>query len=105
MPGIDHPFIVEGSEDFAVVMRHVGELRTDTRSMTIKSTHPVVVIYTTNWLPTPANLTADHPGGNHIQHAAICLETCGYSDAVNNTNEPGWPPKAACLLYRSEAEY
>lgn len=75
-PGIDHPFVVDGSEKFDVQIRDVAELVSDTRRMTIKSTHPVVVAYTTNWLPKEVEFTPNHPGGIHRMHAAICLETC-----------------------------
>lgn len=37
MPGIDHPFVVEGSEKFGVEIRDVAELESATRRMCIKS--------------------------------------------------------------------
>ena len=37
-PGIEHPFVVDGSEDFEVKIRDVAELQSDTRRMTIRST-------------------------------------------------------------------
>lgn len=51
--------------------------------MTIKSTQPVVVVYTTNWVP--------NSDSNHRQHAAVCLETCEYPDAVNMREVAGFP--------------
>jgi galactose mutarotase-like enzyme len=50
-PGIEHPFVVNGSEDFEVKMRDVAELQSETRRMTIKSTQPDVVVYSSNRLP------------------------------------------------------
>ena len=105
MPGIDHPFVVDGSEKFAVEMRDVAELETTKRRMRVKSSQPVVVVYTTNWLPAKDKILENHAGGIHLQHAAICLETCNYSDAVNNYKEKNWPPKSACLLYSSQAHF
>lgn len=97
-PGIDHPFVVDGSENFSVVMRDVGELASDCHRMIIQSTHPSFVVYTSNWIP-PAE------DSRHTVHAAICLETCGYADAVNNRKLPAWPPKSACLLYKSHEQF
>ena len=37
MPGIDHPFVVDGSEKFGVEIRDVAELESATRRMGIKS--------------------------------------------------------------------
>lgn len=93
MPGIDNAWVVDGSETFDGAMRNVAVLESDRRRMVISSSHPVVVVYTTNWLPAPEKLTSADAGGNHIQHSAICLETCNFPNAVNNTKEPGWPPK------------
>lgn len=66
MPGIDHPFVVDGSEKFGVEIRDVAELESATRRMCIKSSQPVVVVYTTNWLPAKEKISEGDAGGIHV---------------------------------------
>ena len=64
-PGIDHPYVIDGSETFSLELRDVAELQSETRKMTVKSTQPVVVVYTTNWLPIPDSFSPNDEGGIH----------------------------------------
>ena len=89
-PGIDNAFVIktdQSPDDENETLRDVAVLRS-TKSgivMTVKSTQPVVVIYTTNWVPDSDT--------NHRQHAAICLETCAYPDAISQRDVVGFPKR------------
>ena len=89
-PGLDNAFVVradQGPDYENEVLREVAVLKSVKSGieMTVKSTQPVVVIYTTNWVPESDT--------KHRQHAAICLETCAYPDAINQRNVRGFPTK------------
>lgn len=89
-PGLDNAFVIrtdKSPNDENDVLRDVAVLRSSKSGieMTVKSTQPVVVIYTSNWVPDSDT--------NHRQHAAICLETCAYPDAINQRNVNGFPKR------------
>ena len=52
--------------------------------MSVYTTQPNIVVYTGNNLQ-------DNSEDKHKKHAAICLETCGFIDAMNNQGKEGWP--------------
>lgn len=60
--------------------------------MKISTTQNGLVVYTSNFLPKP-DISGEEDGNNHKQHAAICLETSQFNDAVNKLNSEidGWP--------------
>jgi len=81
-PGIDHAFCVdEADPELSHAMHKVAKLECPKSGikMQVSSTQPSVVVYTTNWVEAPS------PDSKHRQHAAICLETCQYLDAINKT--------------------
>jgi galactose mutarotase-like enzyme len=51
--------------------------------MWVQSTQPCVVVYTTNWVAPSDTI--------HRPHAAVCLETCQFPDAVNMVGTAGFP--------------
>ena len=57
--------------------------------MIISTTQPCVVIYTSNFIPSSQD--KDFNDGNHSQHAAICLETTQFNNAINMIGKDGWP--------------
>lgn len=97
--GIDHCFLVnqyhhpgyeqpnQGKEESVMTdqfMQIAAVLHDPTsgRRMVCSTTQPGVQVYTANWLPPAGN---DDP---FRQHNAICLETQGLPDAVNQLNFP-----------------
>lgn len=97
-PGIDHAFLVDREHIDSKTFAEVGTLRHQAsgRQMTISTTQPAAVIYTTNWLPVGDS------DGNHKQHAAICTETCMLPNAVNMIGTEGWPSSKSVLLSRDD---
>ncbi|MEQ8693071.1 MAG: aldose epimerase family protein [Pseudomonadales bacterium] len=82
MPGFDHCYVDLPATGGNV--RPVARLQ-DTVSgnrMVVFSDQPAVVFYTGNYLDGSA------AAGGHQQHAALCLECQGYSDAPNHAEFP-----------------
>ena len=80
--GYDHNFVVNGEPD---QLRPVARLK-DPRSgrvMTLAADQPGVQFYTGNFLD--GSLTGK--GATYVQHAALCLETQKFPNAIN---VPGW---------------
>jgi aldose 1-epimerase len=80
--GYDHNFVVDGDPDR---MREVARLE-DPRSgrvMTLSANQPGVQFYTGNFLD--GSLTGK--GTTYVQHAALCLETQKFPNAIN---VPAW---------------
>lgn len=70
-PGVDHAFKVnDANPDVTHAMHHHATLHSKTSGvkMSIESTQPCVVVYTTNWVELSDT--------RHTVHAAVCLETC-----------------------------
>jgi len=64
--------------------------------MIISTTQPCVVIYTSNFLQNSKD--KDFADGNHSQHAAICLETTQFNNAVNMIGQDSWPKEEDVYL-------
>ena len=70
-PGIDHAYAINDSNpDITHAMHHIATLESKASGirMSVDSTQPAVVVYTTNYVD--ASVT------KHRTHAAVCLETC-----------------------------
>lgn len=84
--GYDINLVVDGDPDrlrlAAVVMDDQSG-----RSMEIWANQPGIQFYTGNWL---SDVHAKHDAV-YDKHAALCLETQAFPDAVNHQGEPGWP--------------
>jgi aldose 1-epimerase len=80
--GYDHNFVVDG-EPYA--LRPVARLKDPSsgRVMTVSADQPGVQFYTGNFLDG----TAAGKGATYGQHAALCLETQGFPNAIN---VPAW---------------
>lgn len=81
--GLDHCFILRGE---AGDMKHAATLRDPAsgRTMTVETTQPGVQVYAANHLPP----TRGAGGRTFAQYGAMCLETQGYPDAVNQPHFP-----------------
>ena len=80
--GYDHNFVVDGDPD---QMREVARLEDPKsgRVMTLSANQPGVQFYTGNFLD--GSLAGK--GATYVQHAALCLETQKFPNAIN---VPGW---------------
>jgi aldose 1-epimerase len=80
--GYDHNFVVNGDSHR---MRPVARLKDPKsgRVMTLSADQPGVQFYTGNFLDG----SASGKGATYVQHAALCLETQGFPNAIN---VPGW---------------
>lgn len=77
--GYDHNFVINRGGTSLVLAARVAE-RTSGRVMEVRTTEPGVQLFT----------------GNHLKHAALCLETQHFPDAVN---QPSFP---STILRRGE---
>ncbi len=77
--GYDHNYVINHGGTSLVLAARVAE-RTSGRVMEVRTTQPGVQLYT----------------GNHLKHAAFCLETQHYPDSVN---QPSFP---STILRRGE---
>ena len=116
-PGLDHCFLVNQPEPLETQQEQTSIGKTDSsrpglplaavlldpgsgRTMTCRTSQPGVQVYTANWLPPrppsgadagdgvavpPVTTTSTHP---FTQHNAVCLETQGLPDAVNQSHFP-----------------
>lgn len=87
-PGVDHPFVVNGWSESEPKMNQVAVLSGFGHQMSVKSTQPCVVCYTSNWIPPSST--------KHTMHGAVCLETCGFPDGINHRGEPKWQVEPWC---------
>jgi aldose 1-epimerase len=80
--GYDHNFVVGGEPDR---LRPVARLKDPAsgRVMTLSADQPGVQFYTGNFL----NGSTKGKGATHVQHAALCLETQKFPNAIN---VPAW---------------
>jgi aldose 1-epimerase len=80
--GYDHNFVVNGEPNG---MRDVARLKDPKsgRVMTVSANQPGVQFYTGNFLDG----SAAGKGATYVRHAALCLETQGFPNAIN---VPGW---------------
>jgi aldose 1-epimerase len=83
--GYDHNFVVNGE---ANRLRPVARLKDpgSGRVMTLSADQPGVQFYTGNFLDGSTR----GKGTAYVQHAALCLETQGFPNAIN---VPGWQPQ------------
>jgi aldose 1-epimerase len=83
-PGYDHNFVLNGGGKGLALAARVCEPESG-RMMEVHTTEPGVQLYTANFLD--GSLTGKG-GVVYRQHAAFCLETQHFPDAVN---QPGFP--------------
>ena len=97
--GIDHAYVINRPENSSGdnILREAAELMHPStgRRMVISTTQNCLVVYTSNFLPKPKK---DDDGDKHIQHAAICLETTQFNNAVNMIGKEGWPKEEQVFL-------
>jgi galactose mutarotase-like enzyme len=63
--------------------------------MSVWTTQPSMVVYCGNWLPEVEN-------SNFRPHAAICLETCHFTDNLNMQSISNWPDSRGILSMGEE---
>jgi aldose 1-epimerase len=80
--GYDHNFVVDGDPNQLRPVARLKDPRTG-RVMTVSADQPGVQFYTGNFLD--GSLTGK--GATYVQHAALCLETQKFPNAVN---VPAW---------------
>jgi aldose 1-epimerase len=69
--GYDHNFVIDGGGESLVLAARLRDPASG-RVMEVRTTEPGVQLYT----------------GNHLKHAALCLETQHFPNSINQTNFP-----------------
>jgi aldose 1-epimerase len=80
--GYDHNFVVNGQPDQLRLVARLKDPRSG-RVMTLSADQPGVQLYTGNFL----NGSTTGKGTTYVQHAALCLETQKFPNAIN---VPAW---------------
>ena len=90
--GLDHQFLIERPEGTSGdgILRECARLihTKSAREMKVSTTQNCLGVYTSNHLPKAGTNPDD---GFHTKHAAVCLETSQFNDAVNKIGKAGWP--------------